>query len=120
VSKVAKGAGYGHSPNTGGYCQARKRLELPLLRRLLDALAKRITRFSSSPKKFMCFDVVVANGTGTIAPDTKRNRKSFPTSRERVPGTGFPQLRLAAAFDLLTGAMLKFSYGDCHAGEQML
>lgn len=120
ASKAARGKEHGHSPGTGGYCQARKRLELPLLRRILAALATRIFNSVLRRRKFLGFDVVVVDGTGADMPDTKRNRKSFPPCGERAEGTSFPQLRLAAAFDLLTGAMLKFSYGDSHAGEQML
>jgi hypothetical protein len=120
AAKAARGKEHRHSSGTGGYCQARKRLNLPLLRRILDALAIRIIRSVLRRKKFLGFDVVVVDGTGIDAPDTKRNRKSFPPCGERAEGTSFPQLRLAAAFDLLTGAMLRFSYGDSHAGEQML
>jgi hypothetical protein len=108
------------SPRTGGYCQARKRLELPLLRRLLAALSTRVFNAVVKRRKFLGFDVVVVDGTGCDAPDTPRNRKSFPPSGEKTAGTGFQQIRLAGAFDLLTGALLKFSYGDCHDGEQVL
>ena len=120
VSKAARGKRHGHSPKTGGYCQARRRLELPLLRRMLVSLAARIVNSVLRREKFLGFDVIVADGSGVDAPDTKKNRKSFPPSGGKVPGTSFPQIRIAAAFDLLTGALLKFSYGDYHDGEQIL
>jgi hypothetical protein len=120
ASQAARGGRHGHSPRTGGYCQARKRLELPLLRRLMVSVAMRVFNSLLRRTKFLGFDAVVVDGTGADMPDTKRNRRSFPPSGERVPGTGFPQLRLAAAFDLLTGVMLSFSYGDKHDGEQTL
>jgi len=96
VSKAAKG-GKHPSPGTGGYCQARMRLELAALKevakRLVHKMSGRMKTFDS-----MGFEVVVADGTGEDMPDTKRNRKRYPAAKERMKGTAFPQLRMECLF----------------------
>jgi len=118
VSKAAKG-GKHPSPGTGGYCQARMRLELAALkeiaRRLVQKLSGRMKTFDS-----MGFEVVVADGTGEDMPDTKRNRKRYPAAKERMKGTAFPQLRMECLFDLASGAALDWRHDDRFTGEQLL
>lgn len=118
VSKAAKGRKR-PSAKTGGYCQARMRLELEALtevaKRLVHKMPGRAKTFDS-----MGFEVVVADGTGEDMPDTKRNRKKYPAAKERMKGTAFPQLRMECLFDLASGAALDWRYGDRFTGEQRL
>lgn len=118
VSKAAKGRTH-PSAKTGGYCQARMRLELAALKEVAKLLVQKV---SGRAKTFdsMGFEVVVADGTGEDMPDAKRNRKKYPAAKERVKGTAFPQLRMECLFDLASGAALDWRYGDRFTGEQHL
>ncbi len=118
VSKAAQGRRR-PSAKTGGYCQARMRLEIEALKEVAKRL---VQKMSGRAKSFdpMGFEVVVADGTGEDMPDTKRNRKKYPAAKEREKGTAFPQLRMECLFDLASGAALDWRFGDRLTGEQRL
>lgn len=106
------------SSSSSAYCQARDRLELPLVmklfRRLSDYLASRAS------KTWHGFKVPVVDGSGLDMPDTPRNRKAYPPRREKVKGTSFPQMNLVAVFELFSGGVVDWAAGSKHWGEQSL
>jgi hypothetical protein len=94
------------SSDTGGYCQARKRLPerffaavARLVGRNLDARVDR--RWLWKGRRVCLFD-----GTTVAMPDTPANRATYPLAYNQVPGTSFAIARIGALISLSCGAIL--------------
>src|SRR5262245_48257367 len=104
------------SPQTGAYCQARKRLPEKffaavtcLVGRALDA--KVDSRWLWQGRRVYLFD-----GTTVIMPDTPENQAAYPQVYNQRRGLGFPIARIGALTSLACGAILNL--GVCrYAGK---
>jgi Transposase DDE domain len=104
------------SSDTGGYCQARKRLPerffaavARLVGRNLDARVDR--RWLWKGRRVCLFD-----GTTVSMPDTPANRGEYPLTYNQTPGTNFALARIGAIISLSCGAILDL--GMCrYAGK---
>lgn len=104
------------SPETGAYCQARKRLPEKffaavtcLVGRALDA--KVDSRWLWKGRRVYLFD-----GTTVIMPDTPENQAAYPQVYNQRRGLGFPIARVGALTSLACGAILNL--GVCrYAGK---
>jgi DDE family transposase len=104
------------SPETGAYCQARKRLPEKffaavtcLVGRALDA--KVDTKWLWKGRRVYLFD-----GTTVIMPDTPENQQAYPQVYNQKRGLGFPIARVGALTSLACGAILNL--GVCrYAGK---
>jgi len=102
------------SQKTGAYCQARGRLPIDILARLRCAVAAHAQKASQLWKGFC---VKVIDGTGISLPDTPKNQRAYPQSREQKPGCGFPFMKVVGVFSLATGALLDYAKGNKHQHE---
>jgi hypothetical protein len=105
------------SQATGAYCQARGRLPIDSLARLRCAVAAHAERAAQLWKGFC---VKVIDGTGISMPDTLKNQRAYPQSREQKPGCGFPFMKVVGVFSLATGALLDYAKGNKHQHELSL
>jgi hypothetical protein len=105
------------SQATGAYCQARGRLPIDSLARLRCAVAAHAERAAQLWKGFC---VKVIDGTGISMPDTLKNQRAYPQSREQKPGCGFPFMKMVGVFSLATGALLDYAKGNKHQHELSL
>jgi hypothetical protein len=104
------------SSDTGGYCQARKRLSerfyaavARLVGRNLDARVDR--RWLWKGRRVCLFD-----GSTVSMPDTPANRRAYPLAYNQTPGTSFAVARIGAVIALSCGAILDL--GICrYAGK---
>src|SRR5438067_10449025 len=104
------------SSDTGGYCQARKRLPerffaavARLVGRNLDARVDR--RWLWKGRRVCLFD-----GSTVSMPDTPANRREYPLTYNQTPGTNFALARIGAIISLSCGAILDL--GICrYAGK---
>src|SRR6478672_11046986 len=104
------------SSDTGGYCQARKRLPerffaavARLVGRNLDAGVDR--RWLWKGRRVCLFD-----GSTVSMPDTPANRAAYPLAYNQVAGTNFAIARIGAVISLSCGAILDL--GVCrYAGK---
>jgi hypothetical protein len=104
------------SPETGAYCQARKRLPEKffaavtcLVGRALDA--KVDTKWLWKGRRVYLFD-----GTTVNMPDTPENQEAYPQVYNQKRGLGFPIARVGALTSLACGAILNL--GVCrYAGK---
>ena len=94
------------SPETGGYCQARKRLPEKFFSdvarqtgQALDAQTKQGWLWKSRP-------VYIFDGSTVTMPDTPENQAAYPQIPNQRPGLGFPIARIAAVFSLSCGAIV--------------
>jgi hypothetical protein len=105
------------SQDTGAYCQARGRLPIDILARLRCAVAAHAEKAGQLWKGFC---VKVIDGTGISMPDTPKNQRAYPQSREQKPGCGFPFMKVVGVFSLATGALLDYAKGNKHQHELSL
>src|SRR6266436_6777443 len=105
------------SEATGAYCLARARLPLDILARLRCAVAAHAQK---SAQLWKGFCVKVIDGTGISMPDTPKNQRAYPQSREQKPGCGFPFMKVVGVFSLTTGALLDYAKGNKHQHELSL
>lgn len=105
------------SQDTGAYCQARGRLPIGSLARLRCAVAAHAEKAAQLWKGFR---VKVIDGTGISMPDTLKNQRAYPQSREQKPGCGFPFMKVVGVFSLATGALLDYAKGNKHQHELSL
>jgi hypothetical protein len=104
------------SSDTGGYCQARRRLPerffaavARLVGRNLDARVDR--RWLWKGRRVCLFD-----GSTVSMPDTPANRRAYPLTYNQTPGTNFALARIGALISLSCGAILDL--GMCrYAGK---
>jgi Transposase DDE domain len=104
------------SSDTGGYCQARRRLPerffaavARLVGRNLDAQIDR--RWLWKGRRVCLFD-----GSTVSMPDTDENRRAYPLAYNQTPGTNFALARIGAIISLSCGAILDL--GICrYAGK---
>jgi DDE family transposase len=98
------------SPETGAYCQARKRLPekffsavARLVGRALDAKANQ--RWLWKGRRVYMFD-----GTTVTMPDTPENQEAYPQVYNQKPGVGFPIARIGAITSLSCGAIVNLGF----------
>lgn len=102
---------------TGGYCQARKRMPLNILKKAHSNLAEKLV---SPIKEFGAWNghqIHVIDGTGVSMPDTPNNRKFYSQPSEQKPGCGFPVMKIVGVFCLQTGALLHWVQGQLEEHE---
>jgi len=108
------------SSQTGGYCQARARLEDRTREQIGHHLAEQIQRNLPQDHLWKGHAVQIIDGTGVSMPDTPDNQELWPQSKEQQPGCGFPWLKLVGLFCLASGALLHFVHGNKHQHEASL
>jgi hypothetical protein len=102
---------------TSGYCQARARLPLALLKTVHEHLQDWFVRRAGPADLWCGRSVKVLDGTGVSMPDTRANRKRWCYAGCQKPGCGFPTAQVVALFCLATGRMIRFALDSWKAHE---
>jgi hypothetical protein len=98
----------GHAVNAAAYCEARMRLPLDVLSRLLrDSAASAAPSRASDSARWCGLRVLLVDGSSTIAPDTPASRRAFGQPPNQKVGCGFPVPKVLALFDAFTGMVLE-------------
>lgn len=105
---------------TSAYCQARRRLPLETLRHFIDRVGATLEQRVGQTQRWCGHVVKVLDATTATADDTPANQKQFPQPKSQKPGCGFPLLRLAALFNLASGALLGYATGGYLTSELAL
>jgi len=100
-----------NSAGTGGYCSARKRLPLEMVKVLAQQTGALLT--PNSPKTWLWRgrEVKRVDGTTVTLPDTENNPVRFPQHGNQAQGAGFPLARLVGVISLTTGAVIDAAMG---------
>src|SRR5262245_53139279 len=89
------------------YVQARQRLPLAVLQRLVDAIRERLL---GSPTlddgRWRGHRTFLTDGSGVSMPDTAKLQTAFGQPGGQKPGCGFPVMHLLAMFHAATGLLL--------------
>lgn len=105
---LSSGTGVAVDDATGGYCQARARLPLAILRTAFNRLSERCEERSRKAELWNGRVVKVMDGCGLSMPDTAANRKVYPYAGGQKKGCGFPTGQLVGLFSLATGHLVRF------------
>jgi hypothetical protein len=106
------------SPSTGAYCSARKNLAKEDVERVFEHTIKTLKNIEL--ETFEGRRVIVVDGTGLTAADTKDNQNRWPQQKQQKPGCGFASLQVCACFSLKTGAVLSYRIGNKKSHELRL
>jgi hypothetical protein len=104
------------SAQTGGYCQARKRLPESFFADVARQTGRTLDANVKAQWLWKHRRVYVYDGSSVSMPDTPQNQSEYPQPVAQKPGLGFPLARIAAVFSLACGAILDL--GICrYAGK---
>jgi hypothetical protein len=104
------------SPETGAYCQARKRLPESFFADVARHTGRALEEGVDPRWLWKGRRVYVYDGSSVTMPDTPANQAEYPQPVAQKPGLGFPLARIAAVFSLACGAIL--DVGICrYAGK---
>lgn len=98
-----------HLPHLSGqrftasaYCQARQRLPLELIQRVVDSFVRGLE--AAGPASLWCGRrVLLVDGSGFSMPDTPQLQAYFGQSGQQKPGCGFPIAHMLALMDAHAG-----------------
>ena len=99
------------STHTGGYCRARQRLPLDMMRSLTCELGEMIEAQVPNQWHWHGRRVLLVDGTTVTMPDTEANQARFPQQGGQLPGLGFPICRIVGITSLSSGALLNAAIG---------
>jgi hypothetical protein len=103
------------SEEDGAYCRAKARLPIREFPKALNATAAAADRLAPARGALQGRPTKIIDGATVTAPDTPKNRKSYPPVQ--CPEPNFPMLRVVVLFSLLSGAVLSVLTGTLRAGE---
>jgi Transposase DDE domain len=99
------------APDTGSYCEARLRLPLGVVVRLVRRTAQEIEARAAGDWLWQGRRVLLVDGTTASMPDTVANQRAFPQSNSQGIGLGFPLVRIVALIALSTGVVRDLATG---------
>src|SRR5215210_624628 len=105
------------APDTGAYCDARQRLPLGVIVRLVRRTARDTDRRAADDWLWKGRRVVLVDGTTASMPDTVANQGAFPQSKTQGVGLGFPIVRMVAVISLATGVVRDLALGPYQGKE---
>jgi Transposase DDE domain len=99
------------SPDSGGYCKARRRLPGSLLPQLVHESADRVETHGPGDWLLHGRRVIIVDGSTVSMPDTPANQRAYPQHGNQKPGCGFPIARIVVLLSLATGCVLDAAIG---------
>jgi Transposase DDE domain len=88
------------------YGQARARLPLAVLQRLLRGVTNRLRDTTSPDGRWRGHRTILIDGTSVSTPDTPELQTAFGQPGNQAPGCGFPVVNLLAMFHAATGLLI--------------
>ncbi len=107
----------GRTFSDSAYCQARRRLPLRVLHRLLEWITRAGRRATASDHRWLGHRVWVMDGSSFSMPDTPELQAAFGQPGNQRPGCGFPVAKWLALFDVGTGMLLRSSTAPLRSHE---
>jgi hypothetical protein len=96
----------GHS-----YCEARKRLPVEVLQKLVRDQARELEARAKGSVLWKGHHVKIVDGTTVTMPDTPANQAAYPRRRNQARGVGFPIARVLTILSLAYGTVLDAAMG---------
>ncbi len=110
------------SADPSAFCQARRRLPLGAMQRLLDHVTARVRELVAGRPDMTWRGrrIWVADGSSASMPDTPSLQRAFPQPIGQKPGCGFPVARIVALFCWASGAIVDLLIDGTQVGELTL
>lgn len=105
------------SEHTGAYCDARLRLPVGVVIRLVRQTAREAEQRADPEWLWKNRRLILADGSTASMPDTTRNQRRFPQSRSQGVGLGFPLARFVVLIALATGLACDLAVGPYQGKE---
>lgn len=105
------------SPETGTYCDARQRLPVGVVIRLVRQTAREIDERAPGQWLWKGRRVTLVDGSTVSMPDTPENQAAFPQSKAQGIGLGFPLARIVVLISLGTGVVRDLALGPYKGKE---
>jgi hypothetical protein len=105
------------SSENNSYCEARQRLPLGVVARLVRRTAREIDEAARADWLWKGRRVSLVDGTTASMPDTEKNQRAYPQSATQGIGLGFPVVRLVAIISLATGVVRDLATGPYKGKE---
>jgi len=105
------------SEDPHGYCQARKRLPLEVLRQAVRTVGQHLQSRTLDRHRWCGRRVWLVDGTTCSMPDTGELQAAFGQPSGQAPGCGFPVARIVAMFCWASGAVLEAAIGAYRKSE---
>ena len=105
------------APETNSYCEARQRLPLGVMARLVWQTAQKTDEAARDTWLWKGRPVHLVDGTTASMPDTEENQRAFPQSQSQGIGLGFPVVRIVALISLTTGVVRDLALGPYKGKE---
>ena len=102
----------------GAYCQARRRVPLAILRRLVRETGRPLAQQSCRAGSWCGHRTFLIDGSSCSMPDTPALREHFGLPPGQKPGCGFPVAHLLLLFDSHSGAVLDARVSPWHTHDQ--
>lgn len=102
---------------TGAYCDARGRLPLGVVVRLVRRTACEIEGKAPDAWLWNGRRVTLVDGTTASMPDTRENQAEYPQMKAQAIGLGFPLVRMVAIIALATGVVRDLAVGPYQGKE---
>jgi hypothetical protein len=99
------------SADTTSYCEARQRLPLELIKRLVREVACELEEQSEQAWLWKKRPVKPSDGTTVTMPDTDANQAVYPRRRNQAHGVGFPIARVMMVLSLASGTVMDLAIG---------
>ena len=98
------------SADTGGYCQARKRLPEKFFSTVACHVGRALDSQADPDWLWKGRRVYMFDGTTVTMPDTSANQKAYPQIPTQRPGLGSPIARIGVIVSLSCGAILRVGF----------
>src|SRR3954447_11244539 len=105
------------APETGNSCDARQRLPLGAVVRLVHQTAREVEDRAPEAWTWKGRRVTLVDGTTASMPDTEENQEAFPQLKTQEAGLGFPLVRMVALIALATGVVRDLAMGPYEGKE---
>jgi len=105
------------SEDTGGYCRARAKLPVALLRHLALTIGQRLEDAAAAAWLWHDRHVYLLDGSTATLADTPENQRAYPQSGAQPAGLGFPLLRYVVLLGLATASVQDLACGP-HKGKE--
>ena len=105
------------SPDSGQYCRARQKFQVPVLRQLVGEIADRMALSIPVHWRWHGRHVKLVDGFTFTMPDTPANQSAFPQLKTQKPGVGFPIARACAVLSLADACIVDVALGP-YAGKE--
>jgi hypothetical protein len=105
------------SAHTGTYCDARRRLPVKVVMRLVRRTGREVEGRAAADWLWKGRRVLLVDGTTASMPDTPRNQDVFPQPGSQAQGLGFPMVHMVAIIALATGVVLDLATGPNQGKE---